>query len=131
MGAYLASQQGGFSGLFGLFPAKANVYFEEPGAQTTTIDDTEITVKWRGKVRRVYYAGGPAYILPRGTAGITVLAHYTNGEVAAAVAKYEKGKVAVSGPHVEAPTSWYSEYNVPYHGSTQDLGNDLLDTLMH
>ena len=126
MGAYMASQ--GEYGVLGLFPAPAKVYFKEPGAQIA-VEDGEISVNWRGKTRSVFYGGGPAYTIPSGTAGVTVLATYSNGEVATAVASYGKGKVAVTAPHVEAPDEslYYGDH---YPAPTQDLANDLINTLM-
>ena len=78
----------------------------------------------------MYFQDGPSFILTPRASDVTVLATYSNGEVAAAVARYREGKVAVSGPHPEADQSKYSAYNLPYPGSTQDLGDDLIDTLM-
>jgi glutamine amidotransferase-like uncharacterized protein len=128
MGAYFASQ--GEYGVLGLFPATAKMYFAEPGAQITTENKAgPVTVKWRGKTRTVFYGGGPSYAIPSGTAGVNVLAYYTNGEVATAISNYGKGKVGVSGPHVEADQSWY--FNSTYPGSTVDLADDFVDTLMN
>jgi glutamine amidotransferase-like uncharacterized protein len=92
--------------------------------------DTIVQVNWRSKSRYMYFQDGPYFILNRGATGVTVLATYTNGEIAAMVAPYGKGKVGGSGPHPEADRSWYNAYNLPYPGSTQDLGNDLIDMLM-
>ena len=125
MGGYLAGKD-----MFGVFPVPANEYITEPGASTTSTADTVIPITWRGKVRQMYFQDGPSFIIPAGTPGVTVLATYSNGEVADAVATYGSGKTAVSGPHPEADQSWYSAYKLPYPGSTQDLGNDLIDTLM-
>ena len=125
MGGYLAGKDE-----FGLFPVKAREYINEPGASTTSASDTVIPITWRGKVRQMYFQDGPSFILTPRASDVTVLATYSNGEVAAAVARYREGKVAVSGPHPEADQSKYSAYNLPYPGSTQDLGDDLIDTLM-
>ena len=125
MGGYLAGKDE-----FGLFPVPANEYIDEPRASTTSTADTVIPITWHGKVRRMYFQDGPSFILTPGTTGVTVLATYSNGEAAVAVARYGKGKTAVSGPHPEADQSWYSAYSLPYPGSTQDLGDDLIDTLM-
>jgi hypothetical protein len=46
------------------------------------------------------------------------------------VAPYGNGKTGVSGPHPEADQRWYNAYKLSYPGSTQDLGNDLIDILM-
>ena len=66
----------------------------------------------------------------RAQSQMTVLAHYTNGAIAAVVAPVGSGKVGLCGPHPEAPLDWYREADLAYGGPTQDLGEDLVDTLM-
>jgi hypothetical protein len=41
-----------------------------------------------------------------------------------------RGKVGLCGPHPEAPPEWYREANLSYGEPTQDLGDDLIGTLM-
>jgi glutamine amidotransferase-like uncharacterized protein len=126
MGGYLAGATPGFK----LLPGDTNEFITSPGATVKNTKDTIVQVNWRGKSRYMYFQDGPYFILNRGATGVTVLATYTNGEIAAMVAPYGKGKVGGSGLHPEADRSWYSAYDLPYPGSTQDLGNDLIDTLM-
>ena len=126
LGGYLAGATPGFN----LLPGDTDEFFTSPGATVKNTKDTTVDVNWRGQSRSMYFQDGPYFILNRGASGVTVLATYTNGEIAAMVAPYGKGKVGGSGPHPEADRSWYSAYNLPYPGSTQDLGNDLINTLM-
>ena len=126
LGGYLAGATPGFN----LLPGDTDEFITSPGATVKNTKDTTVDVNWRGQSRSMYFQDGPYFILNRGASGVTVLATYTNGEIAAMVAPYGKGKVGGSGPHPEAVRSWYSAYNLPYPGSTQDLGNDLINTLM-
>jgi glutamine amidotransferase-like uncharacterized protein len=89
-----------------------------------------VPVRWRDQVRLMYFQDG-GYMLPnRRATGIEVLARYSNGSIAAMVADANAGKVGLCGPHPEAPQAWYADERLRYPGSTQDLGDDLIATLM-
>jgi glutamine amidotransferase-like uncharacterized protein len=127
MGGYLAGKDPGFN----LLPGDSDEFITSPKASVTTDADTIVKVLWRGKPRYMYFQDGPYFIVHHSARNVTVLANYTNGEIAALVAPYGKGKVGVSGPHPEATTSWYTQYNLPEPaGLDADLGHDLIDTLM-
>lgn len=132
-GRYLGICMGGFlaePGFFNIFPGRVDEYYSSKGASVTTADPAVIPVIWRGVCRPMYFQEG-GYMVPKRTAGgIAVLARYTNGSIAALVSPYGRGKVGLCGPHPEAPAQWYREANLDYAGPTQDLGNDLVDTLM-
>lgn len=132
-GCYLGICMGGFlaePSHFNLFRGRVDEYYSSSGASVTTPDPAVIPVIWRGTRRAMYFQDG-GYMVPRRTSnGITVLARYTNGAIAALVAPYGRGKVGLCGPHPEAPPQWYREANLSYGGSTHDLGHDLIDTLM-
>ncbi|MGH8918449.1 MAG: hypothetical protein ACRD0H_08940 [Actinomycetes bacterium] len=68
--------------------------------------------------------GNYAKITP-GTPGVTVMATYTNGLAAAAVAAHGRGKAAFTGPHFESPTSDNGQPT-----KAEDLDFQLLDVLM-
>jgi glutamine amidotransferase-like uncharacterized protein len=125
-GGYLAGRTPGFS----LLPGDANEYVGSPGATVTATKDTTIQVLWRGAMRTMYFQDGPFFVLDPGAGSVTTLATYTNGEIAALVARFGSGVVGVVGPHPEADPTWYQAYNLPYPGSTADLGHDLVDTVM-
>ena len=96
-----------------------------------TSTDTIVKVNWRNQPRWMYFQDGPYFILNSGATGVTVLATYTNGKIAALVAPYGKGKVGVVGPHPEADARWYSDSKiVDPDGLDAKLGHDLIDTLM-
>ncbi|MGH3786012.1 MAG: BPL-N domain-containing protein [Pseudonocardiaceae bacterium] len=132
-GRYLGICMGGFlaePGHFNVFPGRVDEYYSSRGASVTTADAAVIPVIWRGTTRAMYFQDG-GYMVPRRKAtGITVLGRYTNGTIAALVSRYGQGKVGLCGPHPEAPPQWYREGNLTYGGPTQDLGDDLIDTLM-
>ncbi len=113
-------------------------YITSPGAVVTTDIDTEIPIIWRGVSRKVFFQDSNFFTFSDGqgtptematAGGATVLATYTNGEVAAVVAHYGKGIVAASGPHPEATLTWFNKYHLTPQ-STADLGHDLVDTAM-
>lgn len=60
---------------------------------------------WYGQRRHVYYSDGAKFRLVPG-ANAMPIAYYPNGEIAALLTGFGKGRVAVSGPHPEAPPSW-------------------------
>jgi glutamine amidotransferase-like uncharacterized protein len=132
-GRYLGICMGGFlaePGHFNLFRGRVNEYYSSRGASVTTDDAAVIPVLWRGRRRKMYFQDGGYMVPKRKATGITVLATYTNGSIAACVAPFGLGKVGLCGPHPEAPPEWYSDEKLRYAGPTQDLGDDLVDTLM-
>lgn len=129
MGGYLEGTGPGFN-LLSEVGGDTDEYTTSPGATVTTDVNTVIQVLWRGTPRSIFFQDGNYFTFQNGTNGATVLATYTNGEVAAVVAPYGKGKVGGVGPHPEADTTWYRAYNLTYPGSTADLGHDLIDTTM-
>jgi glutamine amidotransferase-like uncharacterized protein len=130
MGAYLAGQTSGsvWPG-FDLLPAIVEEYVTTPGAETTSYDNVNITVNWGGQTRKIFFQDGPDFIINSGATGVNLLATYITGQPAAFVSPYGSGKVGVQGPHTEADQTWYTG-TLPWPGSTQDLFNNLLDTLM-
>jgi Biotin-protein ligase, N terminal len=132
-GRYLGICMGGFlaePGRFGIFRGRVDEYYSSQGASVTTADPALVTVIWRGTPRQLYFQDGGYMVPKRSAAGVTVLARYTNGTVAAMIASCGKGKVGLSGPHPEAPPAWYRDGGLPYPEPTQDLVDDLFDTLM-
>jgi glutamine amidotransferase-like uncharacterized protein len=126
MGGYLAGRTPGFQ----LLPGDTDQFIASRGASVRTAADTIVNVYWRGQLRSMYFQDGPYFLLDRGATGVIVLATYTNGKIAALVAPYGKGKVAVSGPHPEATAAWYeASHLVNPEGVHADLGHDLLDSL--
>jgi len=85
-------------------------------------------VFWRGRRRTVFFQDGPLFVLDP-FAGVTPLATYPNGAVAALVTGFGAGRVGVVGPHPEATDDWFTDAGLPVH-HTQDLGLDLVDTVM-
>lgn len=132
-GRYLGICMGGFlaePGHFNVFRGRVDEYYSSRGASVTTADAAVIPVIWRGTRRTMYFQDGGYMVPRRKSTGTTVLARYTNGAIAALVAPYGRGKVGLCGPHPEAPPEWYQQANLSYGESTQDLGDDLIDTLM-
>lgn len=125
MGGYLAGREPGF----GLLPGDSGQYISSGGATVTDEQDHLVDVSWRGQPQRMYFQDGPYFDVDG--PGADVLARYTNDRAAAVVAGYGAGRVAVSGPHPEAPADWYRDYELSDESRTGlALGEDLLHTLM-
>lgn len=123
-GAYLAGRNPGFN----LLPGDTDGYTDSEGAVVDDDRDTVIEVTWRGKPRHVYFQDGPTFFFG-GAEEVEVLASYPgNGLPAAAVARYGKGRVGVSGPHPEADASWYDNAGLENpDGIRPDLAYDLIE----
>ncbi|WP_165422769.1 BPL-N domain-containing protein [Ktedonosporobacter rubrisoli] len=130
MGAFMA---GANPGLNLLTPDDVDGYTPPGGNQD---DPIIVNVSWRGHPRQLYFQGG-AYFTGHTTAKDVVLARYieqgkAQGPVAVMIRPYGKGKVAISGPHPEAPQAWFDDSKLPAPpGLNVDLVNDLLDSVMH
>jgi glutamine amidotransferase-like uncharacterized protein len=124
MGGYLAGRPG-----FDLLPGNSGQFITSKGASVKSARDTTVQVTWRGKTRHMYFQDGSMFTLRGGATGVTVLARYTNNEIAALAATVGRGRVVVAGPHPEAPQSWY-DYNsvTDKDGVDADLGRDMIST---
>lgn len=125
LGGYLAGATPGFD----LLPGDTDRYISSRDATTRGTRDAAIEVSWRGRQRRMYFQDGPIFLLRPGT-GATVLARYGNDEIAALVAPFGLGRVAVVGPHPEATADWFVDAGLP-QVSARDLGEDLIEEVMH
>jgi glutamine amidotransferase-like uncharacterized protein len=127
LGGYLAGATPGF----GLLPGDTDQYIVSRGATVASTRDTLVQVRWRGRIRQLYFQDGPTFVLKPGAAGVTVLARYSNGEIAALIASFGAGLVGVVGPHPEATPDWYRDIGiVDPDGLDTDLGHDLVDAVM-
>ncbi|MFH8383924.1 hypothetical protein ACH4E7_23755 [Kitasatospora sp. NPDC018058] len=125
MGGYLAGEEPGY----GLLPGDSGQYIGSRDATVTDDRDHLVEVAWRGHPQRMYFQDGPYFDVDG--PDVDVVARYTNDRAAAVVASYGAGRVAVSGPHPEAPADWYRDYGLPDESHTGlGLGEDLLHTLM-
>ncbi|MER7754410.1 hypothetical protein [Kitasatospora sp. NPDC097643] len=142
MGGYLAGDPG-----FDLLPGDSGQYVHAEGASVTDERDQLVDVTWRGHRQRMYFQDGPYFDLDptpnapetgteTGTGAapgsVDVLARYLpDNHPAAVVAPYGTGRVAVSGPHPEAPPDWYRDYHLSDESPTGlALGDDLVRTLL-
>ena len=85
-----------------------------------------IPVLWRGKIRDVYFEGGPyLYDLEPSS---EIIATYPNGQIAAAREEYGNGRVFITGFHPEAPQFWRDFYGL---NDTDGLDYDLVDEMLN
>lgn len=90
-------------------------------------DGVVIDISWLGRLRSVYWEGGPYFVL-RSPNAFTVTAYYPNGHVAGLRGPFGQGRVAVTGFHPEAPMWWRK--NVP--GTDVDgLDEDIAVQMIH
>ncbi len=123
MGAFLAGTVNGF----GLWPGEIEEYSGMPNADIHTDADVLVPVRWGGRDRQMYFQGGPYFTAPAST----VLARYTNDAIAAFVAPSGRGRIALVGPHPEAPQSWYTENELANPDGIDDApGRELVAALM-
>lgn len=126
LGGYLAGATPGFD----LLPGDTDRYIDLAGASVRHDGDSVIPVLWRGQRRDMYFQDGPHFVLDS-EEGVEILARYTNGAIAALVASYGQGRVAVVGPHPEATVDWFDDVGGRSCATDcSDLGQDLVDTLM-
>ena len=129
MGAFLAEP-----GFFNIFRGRVDEYYSSKGASITTDDPGLVPVVWRGNRRALYFQDGgfmiPGKGLRKDATGLDLIALYSNGTIAALVAPFGAGKVGLCGPHPEAPPAWYREAGLRYPGPTQDMADDLIDSVV-
>lgn len=127
MGAYLAGTWAGFG-----FLPDTDQFITSAGADVRTSRDTVVAVDWRGVRRHMFFQDGAVLSPPASSPGVSILARYaSNGEIAALVAPFGRGRVGLSGPHPEAPKEWYASHDlVNPDGLSYDLGCDLVQSLM-
>lgn len=97
------------------------------GTPRDHVEDQVITVDWLRPAgrRSVYFQEGP-YFEARGT----VYARYLDGTTAAMFSTFGRGKVAVTGVHVEADEEWYRANGLTDpDGLDADLGLSLIQAL--
>ncbi|MFB9886273.1 BPL-N domain-containing protein [Balneatrix alpica] len=127
-GAYLASlgwqEEERFVEALAIVPALSASYDEDFEAKI-------YPVTWQGEARQMYYQAGPSFTLEASADRVTKLAYYQDQQLAALLSSYGRGKVAVSGPHPEAPASWRHEaYNGEQMDNNIDLALQLLQVLL-
>jgi len=104
MGGFLAGRNPGF----GLLAGDSAEYIKSAGATIDDDGDHLVEIDWKGSSNPMYFQGGPDFVLgPKDAGG--VLGHYPNGSIAAMVARFGAGALGVTGPHPEAPASWYRD----------------------
>lgn len=108
----------------GLIPAATKVYRDDFAARI-------IPVRWQGNTRPMFFKAGPSFQLVNRPEDVQVVANYEDGSIAALMSSYDKGKLAVCGPHPEARPSWKDEASDGHKWtSSTDLAIDFLEDLL-
>lgn len=113
-GRYLGICGGGFMASASWEEATGTVEGLGLAAVTTSTHDEDFSprilpVSWLGTVWPMYVRAGPAFHPRPGPEPMRPVAYYANGELAALVAGYGRGRLALVGPHPEARASWPEE----------------------
>lgn len=125
LGGYLAGATPGFD----LLPGDTDRYIDLPDAEVRHDGESVIPVVWRGAERLVYFQDGPHFVVDEDD--VEVVARYRNGVIAALVAPFGSGRVAVCGPHPEASPDWFEDLPVgPSLPRCTDLIEDLMGSLL-
>lgn len=103
MGGYFASKH--YFNLLG--ETLAVQYIKQRNASVKDEIPTITSCFWLGKKYSMYFFDGAAFV--GDLFKCKVLAKYSNGDAAALIKPYKKGKVIVVGPHTEAHESWFEE----------------------
>ena len=118
-GAYLASlgwpEEDRFVEGLALVPAQSDGYDQDFEAKI-------YPVTWLGETRQMYYQAGTSFALAESPESVARLAYFEDRQLAALMSTFGAGKVAVSGPHPEAPDSWRAE---ALRGDQMDRNIDL------
>ncbi|WP_425021202.1 BPL-N domain-containing protein [Pantoea agglomerans] len=101
MGAYLADRD-----WIGLINSQLNSEVGRPGSDASDEGDYTFSISWDDKKESVYYQDGPYFENSSLSSGFKPIAYYNNKDVAMAAYSYGKGKVVLTGPHLEADESW-------------------------
>lgn len=108
----------------GIVPAESGDFMEDSEPQI-------VQIRWLGETYPMYFQAGPVFELEQSPEAVRVIAKYADGQIAALISSYGSGKVAVCGPHPEAPESWSEDAeNGDEWKATTDLAVALLQELL-
>ena len=127
MGSYFAGKY--YFDLLG--DVDAVQYIKRPNSNVKNQQPTTTKCYWFGKPFDMYFYDGSAFVgdIKRHQ----ILAEYENGDIAGLCKKFDKGKVAVIGPHPEALDSWYRQINKKplwHNGKLHKLLLNLFDNVL-
>lgn len=110
-------------------------YIKRPNSNIHKTTPSIIKLDWKGEEKEMYFHDGTAFFYNQDPVeDIIVYATYKNGDIAAMIQPYKKGKIGLIGPHPEAQKWWF--YTQPkikdgWHSCIQhDLFLEFFDDLM-
>ena len=102
-------------------------YIKRPNTTVNKTTATMIKIKWKDETRDIYFHDGSAfYFINDNFTPCVVYAAYNNGDIAAMIQPYGKGKIALIGPHPEAQKWWYYVQPKIKDGWRTGINHDLL-----
>ena len=113
---------------FGLLPGVVGRWIESAGASVSHEKDAPVEIIWKENSRRwVFFQDGPHFIF-NDLSNVKILARYASNLLpAVALAELGKGKVAVSGPHLEANQDWFTSAKIKDPGDPTGMKGHALD----
>ncbi|MDE2141785.1 MAG: hypothetical protein KGJ84_05175 [Elusimicrobia bacterium] len=129
LGGYWAGKEGTWPGTIPGFRALDLLPADVLELSASDKSDKVVGVHWDGQERQCYFQDGPSFKVTDPSRVLKTYATYDdNGYVATFMSSYGKGKVTVTGVHVEAPRQWYDDYHLK---APSELDRDLLDELVN
>ncbi len=122
---------------FDLLTGTVGQWIASPHSSVKDEKDTVVEIEWNGQSRWAFFQDGPHFNLPSDTPARVLAVYKSNKLPAVAVVSLGKGKVAVSGPHLEADHTWFAKYHIVDPGDRDgsrhhalDLAIGLIDAVM-
>lgn len=111
-----------------LTDVKAVQYIKRKKATIKRSEHDVVNIVWENVEVPMYFHDGAAFVPTKGEVKGSIIARYTNGDIAAMIQKFHKGKVGVIGPHPEAKKWWfYSQTRIRHRWKDSIQHNLLLD----
>jgi glutamine amidotransferase-like uncharacterized protein len=83
-------------------------YIKRPNSTVNKTTATTVKIKWKDDTKEIYFHDGSSFYFIDGNPIPSVIyATYKNGDIAALIQPYGKGKIGLIGPHPEAQKWWY------------------------
>ena len=83
-------------------------YIKRKKASVKTSGPAVVNVTWKDKsTKKIYFHDGAAFVPTLPEYEADTIARYPNGDAAALIQSFKKGKVGVIGPHPEAQKWWF------------------------
>ena len=131
LGGYWAGRAGTWAGTVPGFKALEIIPAEVVAQSPADKSDKVVNVSWEGMPRDVFFQDGPAFTITDPTQVLKVYATYDGqNQVAAFLSRFGRGKVAITGVHLEATKEWYDASHLKMPDKpTVDMMDEMMSDL--